>query len=353
MAATNLTPPILVTGGTGYIASHLILQLLQKGHTVRTTVRNLNRESALRKSLETAGAPSNTASKLTFVVADLSSDDGWKEAVQGCDYVHHVASPFPLELPKHEDDLIVPAREGTLRVLRAARDAGVKRVVMTSSFAAVGYGWPAARTDVYTEKDWSIVDGSEGVEVPPYQKSKAIAERAAWDFMKEGDTQMELTVVNPVGVFGPVLGKDVGTSVQVVKKLMDGSMPACPQVSLGVVDVRDIADLHIRAMDDPKAKGERFLGVADHGVLSFMDIARVIKAKRLENAKKVPTMQLPNFLMKAVAFFDPSVRQILPELGRSMDISNEKAKSQLGWTPRSTEESILDTVDSLVKGGLL
>jgi nucleoside-diphosphate-sugar epimerase len=353
MTATNLTTPILVTGGSGFIASHLILQLLQKGHTVRTTVRNLNRESAVRKSLEAAGAFSNTDSKLTFFVADLSSDDGWAEAVQDCDYVHHVASPFPLELPKHEDDLIVPAREGTLRVLRAARDAGIKRVVLTSSFAAVGYGWPATRTEIFTEKDWSIVDGSKGVQVPPYQKSKAIAERAAWNFMQKGNTQMELTVVNPVGVFGPVFGKDVGTSVQVVKKLLDGSVPGCPQFSMGAVDVRDIADLHIRAMLDPKAKEERYIGVADHGVVSFIDIARIIKAKRPENAKKVPTMQLPNFLMKIVALFDPSVRQILPELGRTMEISNEKAKSQLGWTPRSVEESILDTVDSLVKGGHL
>ena len=159
------------------------------------------------------------------MAADLSSDDGWAEAVKDCIYVHHVASPFPLELPKHEDELIVPARDGTLRVLRAARDAGVKRVVLTSSFAAVGYGWPTARTEVFTETDWSVIDGSKGVKVPPYQKSKTIAERAAWDFMEKEGKEMELTVVNPVGVFGPVLTKDVGTSLQIVTKLMDGSVP--------------------------------------------------------------------------------------------------------------------------------
>jgi nucleoside-diphosphate-sugar epimerase len=349
MAAAE-TSPILVTGGSGFIGSHLILQLLNNGHNVRTTVRSLSREAAVRKSLEDAGADT---SKLSFTAADLTSDDGWPAAVQGCVYVHHVASPFPLKLPKHEDELIVPARDGTLRVLRAAREAGVKRVVFTSSFAAVGYGYSATRKEVFTEADWSVVDKSQGITVPPYQKSKAIAERAAWDFIEKEGGELELAVVNPVGVFGPVIGNDVGTSVQIVKKLMDGSVPGCPQVSFGVVDVRDIADLHIRAMNDPKAKGERFLGVNDKGVVSILDIGRIIREKRPEKAKKVPTMQLPNWLVKVVALFDPSIRQIVPELGRTLEISNEKAKSVLGWTPRSTEESIVDTVDSLVKGGLL
>jgi nucleoside-diphosphate-sugar epimerase len=347
---TPESSPILVTGGTGYIGAHLILQLLQKGHAVRTTVRSLNREATLRKDLQDAGAPAD--SKLSFVVADLNSDDGWADAVKDCVYAHHVASPFPLEMPKHEDELIIPAREGALRLLRAARDAGVKRVIMTSSFASVGYGWPS-RPEKFTEEDWSVIDGSKGVVVPPYPKSKTIAERAAWDFIKEKDTKMELAVVNPVGVFGPVIGKDVGTSVQIITKMMDGSMPGAPQVSFGVVDVRDIADLHIRAMNDPKANGQRYLGVADKGVVSFIDIARIIKAKRPDNASKVPTMQVPNFMIKIMAFFDSSVRQIVPELGKTLDISNEKAKSELGWAPRSVEDSIVDTVDSLVKGGLV
>jgi nucleoside-diphosphate-sugar epimerase len=346
--------PILVTGGSGFIASHLILQLLQKGYTIRTTVRNLSRESSVREGLKAAGATSATdGERLAFFAADLNSDDGWVAAVKGCVYVHHVASPFPLELPKHEDELIIPAREGTLRVLRAARDVGVKRVVLTSSFASVGYGWPATRTAAFTEKDWSIIDGSKGVSVPPYQKSKAIAERAAWDFMEKEGGEMELSVVNPVGVFGPVIEKDIGTSVEIIKKLMDGSVPGCPQVAFGAVDVRDIADLHIRAMENPKAKGERFLGVADNGFVSFIELARIIKAKRPANAKKVPTIQLPNFVVRAVALFDASIRQILPELGRTMEISNEKAKTQLGWTPRSVEDSVVDTVDSLVKEGLV
>jgi nucleoside-diphosphate-sugar epimerase len=344
------TAPILVTGGSGFIGGHLILQLLKQGHTVRTTVRSLSREADVRKSLTAAGAD---ASKLTFFAADLTADDGWPAAVAGCACVHHVASPFPLAMPKHEDELIVPAREGTLRVLRAARDAKVGRVVLTSSFAAVGYGYAPGDTRVFTEKDWSVIDGSQGIAVPPYQKSKAIAERAAWDFIKSEGGGLELAVVNPVGVFGPVIGNDVGTSVQIVKKLLDGSVPGCPQVSFGAVDVRDIADLHIRAMNDPKAKGERFLGVDDTGAVSFLDIAKIIRAKRPADAKKVPTMQLPNWVMRVVAVFDPSVRLIIPELGRTLEISNNKAKSVLGWTPRPTEESILDTVDSLVQRGLV
>jgi nucleoside-diphosphate-sugar epimerase len=349
MATTS--SPILVTGGSGYIGSHLILHLLNAGHTVHTTVRSLTREASVREALAEAGAPADTSTRLTFFAADLNSDDGWEDAVKGCEFVHHVASPFPLELPKHEDELIIPARDGALRVLRAAKAAGVKRVVLTSSFAAVGYGWGPERTEIFTEKDWSIIDGSKGVSVPPYQKSKTIAERAAWDYVEKEGGDLELVVVNPVGVFGPVIGKDIGTSVEIVKKLMDGSVPGCPQLQFGAVDVRDIADLHILAMNDPKAKGERFLGT--NGVVSMLDIARIIREKRPDNAKKVPTRELPNWLIKCVAFFDASIRQILPELGRTMEISNDKAKTVLGWSPRPVEESIVDTVDNLVKSGVV
>jgi nucleoside-diphosphate-sugar epimerase len=350
MSSTESSAPVLVTGGSGFIGSHLILALLQQGHTVRTTVRSLTRETDVRSALANADAPADTKDRLTFVAADLTSDDGWKEAVEGCQYVHHVASPFPLALPKHEDELIIPARDGALRVLRAARDAGVKRVILTSSFAAVGYGWPGTRKEIFTEKDWTILDGN--VRVPPYQKSKTVAEKAAWDFIEKEGGNLELAVVNPVGVFGPVIGKDIGTSLEIVRQIVVGRVPAAPDVSFGAVDVRDVADLHIRAMNDPKAKGERFLGT-NVPVISMLDIAKIIKAKRPEHAKKVPTRQLPNVLLKAFAIFDSSIRQLIPELGVKKEISNEKAKTVLGWTPRTTEESIVDSVDSLVKAGIV
>lgn len=344
--------PILVTGGSGFIGSHLVLELLKRGHTVRTTVRNLSREGEIRKGLEEAGADT---SKLVFFAADLNSDDGWKEAIEGTSFVHHVASPFPLELPKHEDELIVPAREGALRVLRVARDAAVKRVILTSSIVAIGYGYPASHTEVHTETDWSIIDGSGGQQVPAYHKSKTIAERAAWDFMEKEGGELELVVVNPVAVFGPILTNDAGTSNEIIKKLMDGSVPGCPQISFGAVDVRDVADLHIRAQNDPKAKGERFIGMnnKEDGYLSMLDLGGIIRKIRPDQAKKVPTRQLPNWLLKGVAYFDPTIRQIVPELGYIMNINNDKAKSVLGWNPRTTEESVGETIDSLVKHGLL
>lgn len=247
---------VLVTGGSGFIGSHCILQLLAGGHRVRTTVRNLKREGELRALLKRGGA--EPGERLSFYAADLESDTGWREASAGCDYVLHVASPFPATSPKDENELIVPAREGALRVLRAARDAGVKRVVLTSSFAAIGYGRPPQQKP-FDETDWTDPNG-EGVY--PYVKSKTLAERAAWDFIAAEGRGLELSVVNPVAVLGPVLAPDYSTSIMVVQRLMDGAVPGCPQLTLGVVDVRDVADLHIRAMTDPAAKGERFLAVA-------------------------------------------------------------------------------------------
>ncbi|PMD30453.1 NAD(P)-binding protein [Hyaloscypha variabilis F] len=346
--ATPAATTVLVTGGSGFIGSHIILQLLAAGYTVRTTVRSLKREAEVRQTLKDAGAVGDD--RLSFFAADLTKDEGWSEAVAGCTYVLHVASPFPLALPKHEDDLIIPAREGALRVLRASKDAGVKRVVLTSSFAAVGYGHPARETP-FTEEDWSILDGK--VPVPPYQKSKTIAEKAAWDWIKSDGGSLELVVVNPVGVFGPVLGKDYSTSIEIVKKALDGSVPGCPKVSLGAVDVRDIADLEIRAMTDPAAKGERFIGTNDGASVSILDIAKILRKARPDQSKKAPTRELPNWLVHAVAFFDSSIRQILPELGHAPQISNEKAKRVLGWKPRSTEDGIVATADSLFQHKIL
>jgi len=341
-----MSQTILVTGGSGFIGSHIILQLLAAGHQVRTTVRNLKREADVRTMLKVGGA--DPGNRLSFFAADLQNDSGWQEAVAGCDYVLHVASPLPPSVPKHEDELIVPAREGTLRVLRASRDAGVKRVVLTSSFAAIGYGHKVRETP-FTEADWTDPSGED---VAPYTKSKALAERAAWDFLAREGGSLELSVINPVGVFGPVLGPDYSASILLVQRMMDGAMPGAPQLYFGAVDVRDVADLHLRAMTHPAAKGERFLAVAGD-FLSMLDISKILKARMGAAAKRVPTRQLPNWMVRLAAVRDPAIKLILPELGKWKNATNEKARRLLGWAPRSNEESLVATAESLVRLGLL
>ncbi len=337
---------VLVTGGSGFIGSYCIIQLLTAGHTVRTTVRNLKREPDVHAMLKAGGA--DAGERVSFAAADLENDAGWREAVAGCDFVLHVASPFPLGVPKHEDDLIVPAREGALRVLRAARNGGVKRVVMTSSFAAIGYGHPP-RTAPFDETDWTDLQGPN---VGAYPKSKTIAERAAWDFIaREGGT-LELSVVNPVAVFGPVLGPDFSTSIILTQRLLNGAMPGLPRIKFGVVDVRDIADLHIRAMTHPAAKGERFIGVSGD-FMSVFEIAQVLRTRLGAGARRVPTRQLPNWLVRAAALADPSIRQVVTELGKAKNATSEKARRVLGWAPRSAEEAIVASGESLNRLGLL
>jgi nucleoside-diphosphate-sugar epimerase len=332
---------VLVTGGSGFIGSYCILDLLRAGYRVRTTVRSPGREATVRELL---GAES--AEALSFVTADLTADAGWGDAVSGCDFVLHVASPFPLGPPKHEDDLIVPAREGALRVLAAARDAQVRRVVMTSSFAAIGYGSSPAHGP-FSEEDWTNPDGDG---ITAYVKSKTLAERAAWDFVTREGAGLELSVVNPVGVFGPVLGPDFSTSIQLVKRLLDGAMPGIPRVAFGIVDVRDVSDLHVRAMTEPAAAGERFLAVAGE-FMTVAEIAAVLRERMGADASKVPTRMLPNWLVRLVSRFDSSVRQIVPELGTVKQASNAKAKRVLGWAPRSNEEAIVASAESLLRLG--
>jgi nucleoside-diphosphate-sugar epimerase len=337
---------VLVTGGSGFIGGHAILQLLAAGHEVRTTVRTLKREAEVRALLKTGGV--TPGDRLSVLQADLEHDAGWPEAVAGCAYVLHVASPFPSSLPRHEDELIRPAREGALRVLRAARDAGVARVVLTSSFAAIGYGHPQ-RDAPFDETSWTDPDGAD---VTPYTKSKTLAERAAWDFVARDGGRLELSVVNPVGVFGPVLGPDYSTSILVVQRLMDGAIPGCPRLHFGIVDVRDVADLHIRAMTHPAARGERFLAVAGD-FLSMRQIANVLKTRMGASAARVPTWQLPNWLVRLAALRDPAVRQIVPELGKVKNATSEKARRLLGWAPRPPEDAIVATAESLLRLGLL
>lgn len=336
---------VLVTGGSGFVGSYCILQLLADGHTVRTTVRNLAREGDVRSMLKTGGA--DARDRLSFFAADLESDKGWAEAAAGCDFILHVASPIPVAVPKHEDELIVPAREGALRVLRAARGAGVKRVVLTSSFAAIGYGHKPQAAP-FDESSWTDINGYGAT---PYVKSKTIAERAAWDFVaKEGGT--ELAVVNPVAILGPVLGADYSPSIMIVQRMMDGTIPGCPQRWFGIVDVRDVADLHVRAMSHPAASGQRFLCTAGD-FMSMLEIAQMLKIRMGAAAAKVPARQLPNWLVRLASLRDPALKQLVPELGKQKNGTNAKARGLLGWKPRSSEDAIVASAESLIKLGLL
>ncbi|GAB3130508.1 SDR family oxidoreductase [Glaciibacter psychrotolerans] len=337
---------VLVTGGSGFVGAECVAQLLDAGYRVRTTVRSLSRESEVRALV--ASGRDASADVLGVVEANLLSDDGWADAVANCDFVLHVASPFPVTQPKDEDDLIIPARDGALRVLRAARDAGVKRVVLTSSFAAIGYGHPPLSRP-YTEQDWTDVNGES---VSAYAKSKTIAERAAWNFVADEGETLQLAVVNPVAVFGPARGTDLSTSVQLLRRLLMGAVPALPRISLSAVDVRDVADLHLRALTHPDAAGERFIASAGPPV-SFPEIAHLLRERLADAAKHVPSRILPNWVVRAGAPLNSTMKQLASQLGAPKLISNDKARLQLGWSPRSNEESLLSAAESLVRLELL
>jgi nucleoside-diphosphate-sugar epimerase len=337
---------VLVTGGSGFIGAHCILALLNAGYRVRTTVRSLKREGDVRAMLKVGGV--DAGERLSFVEADLMSDSGWPAAVAGCGFVLHVASPLPRSVPRDENELIVPARDGALRVLRAARDSGVKRVVQTSSFGAIGYGHKV-REAPFDETDWTDVNGGD---VIAYSKSKTLAERAAWDFVAKEGGGLEFAVVNPVGVFGPVLGADYSASILMVQRLMDGALPGCPKLYFGAVDVRDVADLHLRAMTQPAAKGERFLAIAGD-FLTMQGIAQVLKSRMGEAARRVPTRELPNWMVRLASLKDPAIKLITPELGKKKNATNAKAVRVLGWKPRSREDALAATAESLVRLGLL
>lgn len=333
------TSTVLVTGGTGFLGGWCVAELLRGGHEVRTTVRNLRREGDVRAAMGVAGV--DPGERLTVAAADLSSDDGWEAAVAGCDYVLHVASPFPPAQPKDPDELIVPARDGALRVIGASLDAGVKRVVMTSSVAAVRHGRPASETP-YDESDWT--DGADPTRTP-YVRSKTIAERAAWDLVRERDAEDRLATVNPGAIIGPTLSDDLSYSLQSVQRLLDG-MPAVPRLGFTFVDVRDVADLHIRAMTNPAAGGQRFL--ATDRFLWMAEVAEILRDRLGADAQKVPSRVAPNILVRAMALFDPSVRSIVGDLGKSASYSSEKARTTLGWAPRQIEDSVADTARSLI-----
>ena len=337
---------VLVTGGSGFIAGHIILQLLEHGYLVRTTVRSLDREAAVRAVLHDAGMVNGD--NLSFVAADLTSDSGWPEAVAGVDFVQHVASPVQPGHVENEDDLIIPAREGALRVLRAARDAGVRRVVLTSAFHAVSWGWPHD-DHVFTEADWTILDGP-GVDA--YGKSKTLAERGAWDFIAKEGGAMELTTILPVAVMGSVMGKDISGSNHIVKAMLDGAMPGFPNIFIPIVDVRDVASAHILAMTTPDAAGQRFL-ISSGPVMALKQIGGILTSNLGDAAKNVPTRSIPSLVVRVAALFSPQFRPTVPDLGYRKRISNEKARRVLGWEPRPSEGAIVAAGESMVRKGLI
>jgi nucleoside-diphosphate-sugar epimerase len=345
MDSSNADHAVLVTGGTGFIAQHCILALLDAGYRVRTTVRSLVREAEVRQQLKAGGA--EPANRLSFVTADLSADQGWADAAAGCTYVMHGASPTPTGEQAREEDWVRPAVDGNLRVLRAARDAGVTRVVLTSAFGAICAGHKAMDR-LFDETDWSDLNARD---VWPYQKSKTLSERAAWDFMAKEGGGLELSAVNPTAVLGPVLGADYSHSIRLIKNLMEGQ-PGCPKINCGFVDVRDVADLHVRAMTDPRAKGERFIAISGDS-LWLIEVANVLRRRMSDAASKVTTRVLPNWVVRLGALADPAMRGAVPLLGRNMNATSEKAKRLLGWTPRPAEDAIVATAESLIRFGLL
>ncbi len=335
---------VLVSGGSGYIGGWCVASLLQRGYVVRTTVRDLSKEAAVRASLGKITDPGN---RLSFHAANLTADDGWDAAVDGCDYVLHVASPLGVADPKDPNDLIVPAREGAKRAVGAAIKAGVKRVVLTSSVAAT------SKSEIAGDwiSDETVWTDPAGPKVSAYAQSKTLAERAAWDLIHSSSTKTTLATVNPALVLGPVTSGDYSESVQVVERLLSGRVPGIPRLGFNVVDVRDVADLHIRAMTDPHAAGERFIAAANYAWMG--DLAELLRAQLGAGAAKVPTRKVPDFVLRLASLFDKDLGAVTPSLGRKHDFSSEKAQRMLGWKPRALDETILDCANSLIANGLV
>lgn len=327
---------VLVTGGTGFLGGWCIVELLGRGYRVRTTVRDLAREPLLREIVAGQGQDPD---RLTVVAADLREDAGWPEAVAGCSHVLHVASPFPTRQPDDPDDLIVPARDGTLRVLRAALDAGVQRVVVTSSIAAIRNN--RRDTGTRTEEHWSDAGDPS---LSAYARSKTIAERAAWDLVRERGEEHRLAVVNPGAILGPTLTDEHSTSLALITRLL-GGMPAAPRLGFSIVDVRDVAALHVEAMTAPQAGGQRY--IAADRFMWMTEVAQVLRDGLGEAGAKAPTRTLPNVAVRLMARFDGSLRSIVPDLGKRVEVSSAKARTELGWEPRPVEDAILDCARSV------
>jgi nucleoside-diphosphate-sugar epimerase len=333
---------VLVTGGSGFLGGWCLVELLRGGYRARTTVRNLGRESAVRANV---GSQVEVGDRLRVLAADLTKDQGWPEAIDGCDYVLHVASPFPSAQPKDPDELIVPARDGTLRVLRESLAAGVKRIVLTSSVAAVRNARPGVGSDgrQLTEADWSDPDN---LDLTPYTRSKTIAELAAWEYMRAQGAEDRLVTVQPGAIIGPVLGDDRSYSLQAIERLVEGRMPGLPRLGFSFIDVRDVAALEVAAMTAADAAGQRLIAAGPF--LWFSDVAAILRERLGPAARKVPRRTVPDLLVRVMARFDPEVRSVVGELGQKTTYSLENAERRVGWTPRPIEDSIVDCARSLL-----
>jgi len=342
----NHSKTVLVTGASGFIGTHCVFQLLEQGYQVRGTLRDLDREKLLR---EVFLKHTQAIDHLEFVQTDLLKDAGWAEAVSGCEYVLHIASPFPSEMPENEDDLIRPARDGTLRVLGAASNANVKRVVLTSSVAAI-QGGHAEEARAFDESDWTDLSGGADA----YAKSKTLAEQAAWEYVsnKDANHPLELAVINPSFVMGPLLnGAALGTSATTIKGLLSGAYPGTARISMTMVDVRDVAAAHLAAMTHPKAPGNRYICASE--LIWLTDVAKVLNKNFAKQGYKISTLQFPDWFVKFYALFDQSVKGEVPNLGKEISISNRKIKDELGIQFRSAEEAVIAMGESLIQLGVI
>lgn len=336
---------VFVTGASGFLAKHCVAAALEEGYRVRGSLRDLARADEVTAAVATVVDP---ADRLDFVALDLTADDGWDDALAGCRYLMHVASPFPMAVPKDREALLGPARDGTLRALRAAARNGVARTVLTSSMAAIMYGHAPQDGRVFSEADWSVADSPA---IQPYPLSKTVAERAAWDFIERDDSGMELTVINPSLILGPALDRHIGTSAEVITMFLGGKYPAVPRVDFGIVDARDVALMHVKALDAAGAGGQRF--VCSAGNLWLRDIAALLARHFPAFRKRLPRRELPNLVVRLVSIFDPNLRAIVPDLGIRRPTVNDKARERLGIDFHTPEEAVVATARSLIDLGVV
>jgi dihydroflavonol-4-reductase len=332
---------IMITGVSGFLGSHMAVEGLKRGYQVVGTIRSKEKEVEVISTLK-PHVSADQLNNLQFSYCDLTIAEGWSEAMEGCEAIIHVASPFNLELPKHEDDLIIPARYGVKHVFEAALQNNIHRIVQTSSIAAIMYGNEKGKSN-FDETNWTDVNGPM---VSPYTKSKTLAEKLVWEFV-QNNPQLKVTTINPGFILGPILGKDPGTSAAVVLKMMKGEYPGVPQLGFPTVDVRDVVDLHFKALESETAIGQRYAAVSES--IWFKEIAQFVLEAQPSYNKKVKPKELPNWFMKIFALFEKSTRMIIPELGFKAIVSNEKAKQQLGFAPRSAKEAVIATANALVE----